>query len=134
MTNELNQALNINPLIVAFPELKIFGVAQFFTFKWFAMYWMKTEAPSSPLPQPRWALPRSHPPLLAGTQPFLDFKLTGCPEILALGGVQEMLWSSILCRLFLLGWKQHSFQLCTSSMETSSPYCDDFIESIHKNV
>ena len=33
MTNELNQALNINPLIVAFPELKIFGVAQFFTFK-----------------------------------------------------------------------------------------------------
>lgn len=31
MTNELNQALNINPLIVAFPELKVLGVAPFFT-------------------------------------------------------------------------------------------------------
>lgn len=37
MTNELNQALNINPLIVAFPELKVLGVAPFFTLSWLAI-------------------------------------------------------------------------------------------------
>ena len=30
MTNELNQALNINPLKVAFPELKVLGVCHFY--------------------------------------------------------------------------------------------------------
>lgn len=30
MTNELDRALNINPLKVALPEFKVLGVAQFF--------------------------------------------------------------------------------------------------------
>lgn len=125
MTNELHQALNINPLKVAFPEHQVLGVAQFFLLSTDLSYTEENWRPHlALLPWPGWAQPRSRPPLLAGPA-FLRFQAPWWPRILALWWLREMARSSILRRLFLLlGRDQHSSQLSASHVETRSPRCD----------
>lgn len=81
MTNELNQALNINPLIVAFPELKVLGVAPFF-YPQLACHLLREDG--SPIfPS---VLAQVSPAMLTPTPACRHslLKLIGCPETLAL--------------------------------------------------
>lgn len=83
MTNELNQALNIKPLKVAFTEVKILGVVQFdltcHVLKEGLLGW----EPHLPLcPGPGQPVLTSLPARRHGL--FLDFRIIGCPATLAL--------------------------------------------------
>lgn len=84
MTNELNQALNINPLKVAFPELKVLGVCHFYLPSTDLSYIERSWEPHLPLCPGLGEPGHAHTHHYVQAQPFLDFRLLACPEILAL--------------------------------------------------
>lgn len=75
MTNELNEALNINPLIAASPELKVLGLAPCFNLQLTCRLVKEDGSPAFPS-----ALAQVSPAVLTPT-PACRHSLIGCPEI-----------------------------------------------------